>query len=115
MYSETANNVSTQSLTPATDGGSAWEKLGGFVEKIGSQAISIFNADRAAKLSEKQLDIEGSILRNQIASNSLAASTAANQGYGSAMSDKTKKILIAGGITVGVVILAAVLIRMARK
>ena len=106
MASEQVSDNSAADLTPATSSVSAWDNAASLLKDLAGAGVSIFTAQQSRKLAEKQLDIEAAAGRSSLQNQSYVEA----QGAGG-MTDNTKKILLYGGIALGVVLVGALLIK----
>ena len=109
MASEQVSDNSNADLTPATQSVSAWDNAQSLLKDLAGAGVADFTAQQSRKLAEKQLDVSAAAQRSALVNPSYIA---AQNGGG--MSDQTKKILLYGGIALGVVLVGALLIKVAK-
>lgn len=109
MASEQVSDNSNANLTPATSSVSAWDNAQSLLKDLAGAGVAAFTAQQSRKLAEKQIDAQAAAGRSAIVNPSYGA---AQDGGG--MSDSTKKLLLYGGIALGVVLVGALLIKAAK-
>lgn len=96
--------TSSEGVTPATQGGSAWGEVGSLLKDLGSKAGEYVLKSQEAKANAK--------LASQLAKNS---PTPAPQTSGFYISPETKKLIVAGIVVIGLVAGFAVAMKFAKK